>query len=148
MFMGGEAREIERCARGAPRRSPMALLLRGEAPARRSFRLSSPWPTFSCRLGARGENTPFKVYTYLASGRPLVATRIPSHTQVLDDATAFVVDATAAGLAGGVQRALAEPAAAASRALRGREMLEERYSAARYSEKVRAAYDMVAATLP
>ena len=35
-----------------------------------------------------GQNTPFKVFTYLASGKPLVATRIPTHTQLLDDSLA------------------------------------------------------------
>jgi glycosyltransferase involved in cell wall biosynthesis len=32
-----------------------------------------------------GTNTPLKVYEQLASGKPLVATRIWSHTQVLND---------------------------------------------------------------
>lgn len=38
----------------------------------------------------QGENTPMKVYSYLDSGRPLVATRLPTHTQVLDDEVAFL----------------------------------------------------------
>ena len=59
-------------------------------------------------------NTPFKVYTYLASGKPLVATRIPTHTQLLDDTLAFLVEPTPAGLAAGIRDALA-------RAGRGRE---------------------------
>ena len=40
----------------------------------------------------KGENTPFKVYTFLASGRPLLATRIPTHTQLLDDDLAWLVE--------------------------------------------------------
>lgn len=32
-----------------------------------------------------GENTPMKVYSYLDSGRPVLATRLPTHTQVLTD---------------------------------------------------------------
>ena len=35
-----------------------------------------------------GENTPMKIYSYLDSGRPIVATRLPTHTQVLDDEVA------------------------------------------------------------
>ena len=42
-----------------------------------------------------GGNTPFKVYTYLASGKPLVATRIPTHTQLLDDTLATLTEPTA-----------------------------------------------------
>jgi len=38
----------------------------------------------------QGENTPLKVYSYMASGRPLVATDIYSHTQVLSNSSAFL----------------------------------------------------------
>lgn len=38
-----------------------------------------------------GINTPMKVYSYLASGRPIVATDVPSHTQVLDSGCAVLV---------------------------------------------------------
>jgi glycosyltransferase involved in cell wall biosynthesis len=35
-----------------------------------------------------GNNTPMKVYSYLDSGVPILATRLPTHTQVLDDTIA------------------------------------------------------------
>ena len=38
----------------------------------------------------QGENTPLKVYSYMASGRPLVATDIYSHTQVLSQESAYL----------------------------------------------------------
>jgi glycosyltransferase involved in cell wall biosynthesis len=38
-----------------------------------------------------GINTPMKVYAYMASGRPIVATDIPSHVQVLDSHCAVLV---------------------------------------------------------
>jgi glycosyltransferase involved in cell wall biosynthesis len=92
---------------------------------------------------SRGANTPFKVYTYLASGKPLVATRIPTHTQLLDDSLAFLVEPSAAGLAAGVRQALADPAEARQRAERGRALIEREYSPARFAEKVARAYDAV-----
>jgi glycosyltransferase involved in cell wall biosynthesis len=95
----------------------------------------------------RGVNTPFKVYTYLSSGRPLVATRILSHTQILDDGTAWLVEPSAEGLAAGVRAVLADPAEARRRSERGRELVEREYSPARYAEKVRAAYAEVAAAV-
>jgi glycosyltransferase involved in cell wall biosynthesis len=88
----------------------------------------------------QGENTPFKIYTYLASGKPMVATRIPTHTQLLDDTMAFLTEPTAAGLAAGIRDALAEPQEAAARAGRGRELVDREYSPARYAQKVEAAY--------
>ena len=39
-----------------------------------------------------GTNTPLKIYEQLASGRPLVATRIWSHTQVLSESVCFLAD--------------------------------------------------------
>jgi glycosyltransferase involved in cell wall biosynthesis len=39
-----------------------------------------------------GENTPMKVYSYLDSGRPVLATRLPTHTQVLTDEVARLVE--------------------------------------------------------
>jgi glycosyltransferase involved in cell wall biosynthesis len=92
---------------------------------------------------ARGQNTPFKIFTYLASGKPLVATRIPTHTQLLDDETAFLVDPTAQGLAAGIRAALDRPDDAASRARRGRELIEREYSVGRYRDKIACAYATV-----
>ena len=37
-------------------------------------------------------NTPLKIYEQLASGLPLVATRIPSHTQVLTEDVCILVE--------------------------------------------------------
>ncbi len=92
---------------------------------------------------AKGQNTPFKIFTYLASGRPLVATRIPTHTQLLDDTTALLVEPTPQGLASGIREALDHPEDAAGRARRGRELIEHEYSAERYREKIARAYAAV-----
>ena len=88
----------------------------------------------------RGENTPFKVYTYLASGKPLVATRLPTHTQLMDESMAFLVEPSPAGLATGILAALADPAEAAQRAARGRALIQREYSPRRFAEKVARAY--------
>lgn len=37
-----------------------------------------------------GDNTPLKIYEQMASGIPLVATRVPSHTQVLNEEVCFL----------------------------------------------------------
>jgi len=134
LFVGGEPAEIEalrgrggRCffaGKRPPSELPLFLALADVVASPRS----------------RGTNTPFKVYTYLASGKPLVATRIETHTQLLDDGVAFLVDPTAAGLAHGIRQALAEPAEARARADRARALLEREYSTACHAAKVAAAY--------
>lgn len=58
----------------------------------------------------QGRNTPMKVYSYLDSGCPLLATRLPTHTQVLDDDIALLVDPTPKDLARGITTLLSDPA--------------------------------------
>ena len=96
---------------------------------------------------SRGTNTPFKIYTYLASGKPLVATRIATHTQLLDDELAILVEPTHEALAEGIRRAIEAPAEAAARARRGQELVEREFSHSRYVEKVQAAYAQVELTV-
>ena len=40
----------------------------------------------------QGNNTPMKIYSYLDSGRPVLATRLATHTQVLDDQIAQLAE--------------------------------------------------------
>ena len=47
---------------------------------------------------SRGTNTPLKIYQYLRSGKPIVATRLLTHTQVLSDETAILTGATPRGV--------------------------------------------------
>lgn len=55
-----------------------------------------------------GNNVPLKIYTYLASGKLLVATDIPSHTQVLNDTNSLLTAAEPVALAAGLYRALVD----------------------------------------
>jgi len=52
----------------------------------------------------KGLNTPMKIYSYLDSGTPVLATRLPTHTQVLDEGTAFLVEPQPAALGRGLAR--------------------------------------------
>lgn len=53
---------------------------------------------------SHGNNTPMKIYTYLDAGKALLATRIASHTQALDDDVACLVEPTPEGMAEGIAR--------------------------------------------
>lgn len=90
-----------------------------------------------------GENTPLKVYTYMASGVPIVATDRVTHTQVLDASTAFLCDPTPEALSAALAQALQEPAEARMRADRARKRLESDYSFRAFERKLLAAYDAV-----
>jgi len=95
-----------------------------------------------------GSNIPLKIYGYLRSGRPIVATRIRSHTQVLDDETAMLVDASPQAIAAGIDQVLGDAdlgrRLGASAAARAAAM----YSPRAYLEKVAAVYAELGAPLP
>lgn len=85
-----------------------------------------------------GTNTPLKVYEQLASGKPLIATRIWSHTQVLDDDYCFLVDPTPESIAEGMCEVLGDPAEAKRRAENARKLYHEKYARPIYETKIRA----------
>ena len=49
-----------------------------------------------------GNNTPLKIYSYLRSGKPIVATNHLTHTQVLDESVAVLTDCDAKSLSKGL----------------------------------------------
>ncbi|MCG7853797.1 MAG: glycosyltransferase [Methanosarcinaceae archaeon] len=54
----------------------------------------------------RGENAPLKIYEYMRSGKPIVATDIKAHTVLLSEKTAFLVKPEPTPLADGILLAL------------------------------------------
>lgn len=91
-----------------------------------------------------GTNTPLKIYEQLASGRPLVATRIWSHTQVLDDSVCFLADPDADSLADGLVAALTDAAGAGERVRNAMALYEREYSRPVYERKIRRLLELVA----
>jgi glycosyltransferase involved in cell wall biosynthesis len=87
-----------------------------------------------------GTNTPLKIYQYLRAGKPIVATRLLTHTQVLSDEVAILTDASADAFAKGILTALTDPAAA-SLGARARHLADTKYSYAAYLERTRRACD-------
>src|SRR5450631_1548620 len=92
---------------------------------------------------ASGSNTPLKIFSYLASGRPILATAIESHTQILDATSAVLVSPDAAGLAAGLARLVADPRSAAALGASARQLSDRRYGAAEYVRAVGLAYSGV-----
>jgi glycosyltransferase involved in cell wall biosynthesis len=89
---------------------------------------------------SRGTNTPLKIYQYLRAGRPIIATRLLTHTQVLDDSVAVLTEATPESYAAGILRAVDDPAEADAIGRRARELADTKYSYEAYLERTRHAY--------
>jgi glycosyltransferase involved in cell wall biosynthesis len=88
---------------------------------------------------SRGTNTPLKIYQYLRSGVPIVATRLVTHTQVLSDDTAILTGATPGEFAAGILAAIDNPARAAAIGTRARQLADTKYSYEAYLERTRQA---------
>ena len=73
----------------------------------------------------KGLNTPMKIYSYLDSGSAVLATRLRTHTQVLHDGMAYLVDPEPGALGRGLAELMADP--------------ELRARAGQHSEGLRAA---------
>ena len=86
-----------------------------------------------------GTNTPLKIYQYLRSGRAIVATRLLTHTQVLDDDVAILTDATPEAFAGGILEAIERPVQAREIGRRARRLADTKYSYDAYLSRTRQA---------
>jgi glycosyltransferase involved in cell wall biosynthesis len=144
VLAGGKPDQVER-ARAQARAAGIdaVTVFAGERPA-------SEIPAYLLAADAlvsprsRGTNTPLKIYQYLRSGKPIVATRLLTHTQVLSDETAILTAATPQAFADGIVAALSDPDRAAAIGRRARELAETKYSYEAYVERTRQAYDALA----
>ena len=86
-----------------------------------------------------GTNTPLKIYQYLRSGRPIVATRLLTHTQVLDDEVAILTEPTPAAFGAGMLAAIVDPERGRAVGARARQLAETKYSYDAYLARTRQA---------
>jgi glycosyltransferase involved in cell wall biosynthesis len=83
-----------------------------------------------------GTNTPLKIYSYLRSGVPIVATKIVSHTQVLTDDVALLVEPQPESLGSGVLRLLEDVQLCSRLAENARRLADKSYSRDAYHQKI------------
>jgi len=94
-----------------------------------------------------GTNTPLKIYSFMKSGKPLVATDLWTHTQVVDSKTATLVAPNPEGLAGGLEAALSG-GAALQRARTAKKKADREFTPAAYLEKIREALEKAGSLRP
>ena len=98
---------------------------------------------------SRGTNTPLKIYQYLRSGKPIVATRLLTHTQVLERRHRDSDRRDAAGVRRRHPRRRSTIAArAAAIGRRARALAETKYSYEAYLERTRQACDALVPPAP
>lgn len=83
-----------------------------------------------------GTNTPMKLYSYLESGRPVLATALPTHTQVLDETVAVLAAPTPDGVAAGLVRLVQDAGLCERLGEAGRALVVSKYSHRAYEATV------------
>ena len=92
---------------------------------------------------SEGTNTPLKIYEYLASGIPIVATDIQSHTQILDDDVSFLVKPDGPSMARGIIASLEDTERRNRTIASARRLFEEKYSRTVYESKIRRLMELI-----
>jgi glycosyltransferase involved in cell wall biosynthesis len=87
-----------------------------------------------------GTNTPLKIYSFLKSGKPIVATNLWTHSQVLSEKISILTDPDPKSFAEGILFALNDREAT-ERALRAKKQAEKEYTFDNYKKKITEALD-------
>src|SRR5688572_6426887 len=88
----------------------------------------------------RGTNTPLKIYSYLRSGKPIVATNLLTHTQVLTPEIAKLVEPKPEPFANAVLQLIDSPSERARLAAAAQSVAQEKYSRESYLRRTAQAY--------
>lgn len=88
-----------------------------------------------------GNNTPMKIYSYLHSGKPLVATRLKTHTQVLNDSVALLAEPDSSHYSAGIIQLAQNQPLRESLGQAALKLAEERYTFPAFKNCLNRIYD-------
>lgn len=90
-----------------------------------------------------GINTPMKVFPYLHSGKPVLVTDLPTHSQILTKQVAFLAPASPELFAEGIERLVNDLELRAELGAAGRAFVEENHTFQAHQRRVDELYDYV-----
>ncbi len=138
LIVGGDPDQVT-AARVAAERDGLPVMFTGRRPP-----IEIPAYVAACDIlvspRTAGTNTPLKLYSYLRSGRPIVATDLRTHTQVLEPGTAVLVPPDPTAFAAAIGRLIDDPAERERVATAAAALAVRKYSRASYVERTREAY--------
>lgn len=97
---------------------------------------------------SQGLSVPLKIYTYLYSGKPIVATNIQAHTLVLDESNAVLAAPEGAAYAQALEKLIVSPDLRIQIGATAKTFAEDEYSQAKYLEKLKLAYQSLELSKP
>ena len=148
LVVGGEPAQVDAArASAAARGAASVMVFAGQQPAKEipgfvqaADLLVSP--------RVRGTNTPLKIYSYLRSGKPIVATNLLTHTQVLTPEIAKLVAPAAEPFAHAVLELIEQPEQRARLSAAARLVAQEKYSRESYVRRTAQAYEWLTLNRP
>lgn len=90
-----------------------------------------------------GTNTPLKIFTYLQSGKPIVATDLETHTQLLNKDISVLTKPDSESLSEGIIRLLNDQDKREELGAKGKEFVEKNYNFDIFSDRVKQVYEYV-----
>jgi glycosyltransferase involved in cell wall biosynthesis len=87
-----------------------------------------------------GTSVPLKIYSYLHAGKPIVATDLPAHRQVLNDEIALLVKPTGEALADGILQLIRAPDLRQQLGHQAQRFAKERLDPEDYAAKIAQVY--------
>jgi glycosyltransferase involved in cell wall biosynthesis len=147
LVVGGEPAQVEQArARAVASGASAVMVFTGQQPAK-----EIPGFVQACDVlvspRIRGTNTPLKIYSYLRSGKPIVATRLLTHTQVLTPDVARLVDPHPEPFAAAILDLLDRPDERARISSAARQIADEKYSREAYLRRTAEAYSRLTGTI-
>ncbi len=91
----------------------------------------------------KGNNTPMKIYSYLHSGKPIVATDLATHTQVLTRQVAMLAAPDPEDFSRELLRLIEDETLRGEIGTAGRQLAEERYSYQSFASRLNGLYDVL-----
>jgi glycosyltransferase involved in cell wall biosynthesis len=91
----------------------------------------------------KGMNTPMKIYSYLDSGAAVLATKLPAHTQVLNQRVAYLVEPNPEAMGQGLAALLSDPRLRAELAEQAKLHVQQEFTPEAARRKLGEFYSMV-----
>jgi glycosyltransferase involved in cell wall biosynthesis len=146
LIVGGRPEQVE-AARAVATRTGANAIFTGYQPAR-----EIPAYVAACDVLASpriaGTNTPLKIYSYLRAGKPIVATDLHTHTQVLDREIAVLAAPEPRPFADALATVLGDPAERARLSAAARERARTRYAREIYVARTRWVCERLTSAAP
>jgi glycosyltransferase involved in cell wall biosynthesis len=111
-------------------------------PRQRRSRMPVWFALADCLVSLRpsGDNVPLKVFEYMASRRPIVATRGAAHEPLIDERRGFLADCTPESIAAALRAVFADPAGARARSDAAADYALRQFSWGRFRRLVEGVY--------